>query len=100
MLIFTKTVTTTETTILETPAEIADHVHTELLRRAEVAPLKPGNRVRITRRDGIPPEFMVSDVGTVMLCNPEFSPLTSLMSVDASGMTIQFPMQMANLEAA
>ena len=100
MLIFIKTVTTTETTILETPAEIADYVHAEFLRRAEVAPLKPGDRVRITRRDDIPVEFMISDVGTVKLCNPEFSPLTFLMSVSASGMTAQFPMQSVNLEAA
>ena len=50
--------------------------------------------------DGIPPEFMAGDVGTVMLCDPEFSPLTTLMGVNASGMTIQFPVQTANLELA
>ena len=96
MLTLTKTVTTT----VETPAEIADHVHAEYLRRVEAAPFKHGDRVRITRRDGIPPEFMVGDVGTVMLCDPEFSQLTTLMGVNAAGMTIQFPVQTANLEPA
>lgn len=98
MLTFTKTVTTTET--LDTPEAIADHIHAEYLRRTEAAPFKPGDRVRITRRDGIPPEFMTGDVGTVMLCDPEFSPLTTLLGVNVSGMTIQFPVQTANLEAA
>jgi hypothetical protein len=98
MLTLTKTVTTTETKTLETAADIADHVHAEYLRRTEAAPFKPGDRVRITRRDGIPPEFMVGDVGTVMLCDPEFQQLTTLMGVNASGMTIQFPVQTANLE--
>ncbi|CAO4192365.1 hypothetical protein [Methylorubrum extorquens] len=100
MLTLTKTVTTTETTTLETPSAISDHVHTEYLRRTEAAPFKSGDRVQITRRDGIPPEFMVGDVGTVMLCDPEFSPLTTLMGVNASGMSIQFPVQTANLELA
>jgi len=98
MLTLTKTVTTTET--LDTPESIAEHIHAEYLRRTGAAPFKFGDRVRITRRDGIPPEFMVGDVGTVMLCDPEFSPLTTLMGVNASGMTIQFPVQTANLEAA
>lgn len=98
MLTLTKTVTTTET--LDAPEAIADHVHAEFLRRMEAAPFKFGSRVRITRRDGIPPEFMIGDVGTVMLCDPEFSPLTTLMGVNASGMTIQFPVQTANLELA
>lgn len=100
MLTFTKAVTTTETTTLEAPADIADYVHAEYLRRTGAAPFKVGDRVRITRRDGIPPEFMTGDVGTVMLCDPEFSPLTTLMGVNASGMTIQFPVQTANLELA
>jgi hypothetical protein len=98
MLTLTKTVTTTETKTLETPADIADHVHAEYQRRTEVAPFKPGDRVRITRRNGILPEFMIGDVGTVMLCDPEFQQLTTLMGVNASGMTIQFPVQTANLE--
>ncbi|WHQ70041.1 hypothetical protein [Methylorubrum extorquens] len=96
MLTLIKTVTTTET--LDTPEAIAEHVHAEFLRRVEAAPFKPGDRVRISRRDGIPPEFMTGDVGTVMLCDPEFSPLTTLMGVNATGMTIQFPVQTANLE--
>ena len=50
MLTFTKAVTTTETTTLETPADIADYVHAEFLRRTEAAPFKFGDRVRITRR--------------------------------------------------
>ncbi|CAO4142114.1 hypothetical protein [Methylorubrum extorquens] len=98
MLTLTKTITTVETKTLETPEQIADHVHAEYLRRTQATPFKPSDRVRITRRDGIPPEFMVGDVGTVMLCHPEFSPLTTLMGVNASGMTIQFPVQTANLE--
>jgi hypothetical protein len=73
-------------------------VHAEYLRRVEVAPFKAADRVRITKRDGIPPEFMIGDVGTVMLCDPEFQQLTTLMGVNASGMTIQFPVQTANLE--
>lgn len=89
-----------ETKTLETPEQIADHVHAEFLRRMEAAPFKFGDRVRITRRDGIPPEFMIGDVGTVMLCDPEFSPLTTLLGVNTSGMTIQFPVQTANLELA
>ncbi|MBB2965225.1 hypothetical protein [Methylobacterium sp. R2-1] len=100
MLTLTKTVTTTETKTLETPEQIADHVHAEFLRRMEAAPFKFGDRVRITRRDGIPPEFMIGDVGTVMLCDPEFQQLTTLMGVNATGMTIQFPVQTANLERA
>lgn len=98
MLTLTKTVTTTET--LDTPEAIAGHVHAEFLRRTEAAPFKPGDRVCITRRDGIPPEFMTGDVGTVMLCDPEFSPLTTLMGMNASGMTIQFPVQTVNLDLA
>ena len=100
MLTLTKTVTTTETKTLETPEQIADHVHAEFLRRMEAAPFHYGDRVRITKRDGIPPEFMVGDVGTVMLCDPEFQQLTTLMGVNTSGMTIQFPVQTANLERA
>ncbi|APX83822.1 hypothetical protein BV511_03215 [Methylorubrum extorquens] len=96
MLTLTKTVTTTET--LDTPEAVADHVHAEFLRRMAAAPFKYGDRVRITRRDGIPPEFMVGDVGTVMLCDPEFQQITTLMGVNTSGMTIQFPVQTANLE--
>ncbi|KQQ31493.1 hypothetical protein ASF53_01990 [Methylobacterium sp. Leaf123] len=98
MLTLTKTVTTTET--LDTPEAIADHVHAEFLRRVEAAPFKFGDRVRITSRDGIPPEFMIGDVGTVMLCDPEFSQLTTLLGVNTTGMTIQFPVPTANLEAA
>ncbi|MGE7418564.1 hypothetical protein [Methylobacterium tarhaniae] len=91
----TETVTTTRT--LDTPEAIADHVHAEYLRRSNAAPFRPGDRVRIERRDGIPPEFLVGDVGTVMLCDPEHSPLTTLMGVSDRGMTIQFPVQTANL---
>lgn len=98
MLTLTKTIV--ETTTLDTPEAIADHVHAEFLRRTEAAPFKPGDRVRITNRSGMPPEFMTGDVGTVMLCDPEFAPLTTLMGVNASGMTIQFPVQTANLERA
>ncbi|KQQ14576.1 hypothetical protein ASF59_19560 [Methylobacterium sp. Leaf121] len=98
MLTLTKTVTTMETKTLETSEQIADHVHAEFLRRTEGAPFKFGDRVRITKRDGIPPEFMTGDVGTVMLCDPEFQQLTTLIGVNASGMTIQFPVQTANLE--
>ncbi len=98
MLTLTKTVVQTET--LDTPEAIADHVHAEFLRRTAAAPFQPGDRVRITRRDGIPPGFMVGDVGTVMLCDPEFQQLTTLMGVNASGMTIQFPVPTANLERA
>ncbi len=43
---------------------------------------------------------MAGDVGTVMLCEPEFSPLTTLMGVDTSGMAIQFPVQTTNLALA
>ena len=100
MLTLTKTVTTTETKTLATAEQIADHVHAEFLRRMEAAPFQYGDRVRITRRDGIPPEFMIGDVGTVMLCDPEFQQLTTLMGVNASGMTIQFPVQTVNLERA
>jgi hypothetical protein len=100
MLTLTKTVTTTETKTLETAADIAEHVHAEYLRRTEAAPFRPGDRVRITRRNGIPPEFMVGDVGTVMLCDPEFQQLTTLMGVNATGLTIQFPVQTANLKRA
>ena len=53
MLTFTKTVTTTESKTLATPAEIADHIHAEYRLRIESAPFKPGDRVRITRRNGI-----------------------------------------------
>ena len=98
MLTLTKTVTTTET--LDTPEAIAEHVHAEFLRRTEAAPFKFGDRVRITSRDGIPSEFMTGDVGTVMLCDPEFSQLTTLMGVSTTGMTLQFPVPTANLEAA
>ncbi|MCY1643249.1 hypothetical protein [Methylorubrum sp. SL192] len=98
MLTLTKT--TVETQTPDTPEAVADHVHAEYLRRTEGPPFKPGDRVRIARRDGLPPEFMTGDVGTVMLCDPEFSLLTTLMGVNASGLTIQFPVQTANLEAA
>ena len=100
MLTLTKTVTTTETKTLDTPEAVADHVHAEFLRRTEAAPFKYGDRVRITLRDGIPPGFMVGDVGTVMLCDPEFRQLTTLMGVNDTGLTIQFPVQTANLEHA
>lgn len=96
MVTITKTVV--EETSLDTPEAIAEHVHAEFLRRSEGAPFRTGDRVRITKRDGIPPEFMAGDRGTVMLCDPEFSPLSTLMGVNAQGMTIQFPVQTANLE--
>lgn len=95
MITLTETTTTTRT--LDTPEAIADHAHAEYERRQQAAPFRSGDRVRITRRDGIPPEFLVGDVGTVMLCDPEFSPLTTLMGVNSSGMTIQFPVQTASL---
>ncbi|AWI89197.1 hypothetical protein C0214_13575 [Methylobacterium sp. DM1] len=98
MITLTETTTTTRT--LDTPEAIANHVHAEFLRRTAAAPFKSGDRVRITRRDGIPPEFMVGDVGTVLLCDPEFSPLTTLLGVNTVGMTIQFPVQTAHLEPA
>jgi hypothetical protein len=102
MLIFIKAVTTTETTLLETAADIVDYVHAELVRRADAAPFRSPATVcvRITRRNGMPPDFMAGDVGTVMLCEPEFSPLTTLMGVDTSGMAIQFPVQTTNLALA
>ena len=100
MITLTKTVTTTEERTLSTPAEIGAHVHEEFQRRAEAAPFRAGDQVRITRRDGLPAEFMVGDVGTVMLCDPEFSPLSTLMGVNATGMTIQFPVPTANLVPA
>ena len=95
MITLTEITTTTRT--LDTPEAVADHVQAEYLRRQQAAPFRPGDRVRITKRDGVPPEFLVGDVGTVMLCDPEFSPLTTLMGVNASGTTIQFPVQTANL---
>ncbi|AWN47120.1 hypothetical protein DK419_13020 [Methylobacterium terrae] len=93
-------ITVTETTkrTLDTPEAIADHVQAEYERRTREAPFKPGDRVKIDRRDGIPGDFLTGDVGIVMLCDPEFSPLTTLMGVNASGMTIQFPVATANLE--
>lgn len=63
-----------------------------------VAPLGPGDGVRITRREGIPPKFMTGDVGTVMLCNPEFPPPTTLTGVNASVMPIHFTVQTERLE--
>ncbi len=96
MLTVTETTTTSRT--LDTPEAISDHVQAEYVRRQQAAPFQPGDRVRIERRDGIPPEFLVGDVGTVMLCDPDFSPLTTLMGVNASGMTIQFPVATANLK--
>lgn len=96
MLTLTETITKQRT--LETPEEIADHVAAEFERRHGSAPFKPGDKVRITRRDGIPAAFMVGDVGVVMLCDPEFSPLTTLLGVNDSGITIQFPVQTLNLE--
>ena len=75
-------------------------MHAEFERRQAAAPFKNGDRVRITNRSGIDSMFMVGDVGTVMLCDPEFSPLTTLMGVNDQGMTIQFPVQTANLERA
>jgi hypothetical protein len=98
VLTFTKTGTTTEA--LDTPEAIADHVHAEFLRRTEAAPFRFDDRVCIILRGGIPPEFMVGNVDTVILCDPEFSPLATLMGTNASGMTIQFPVQTANLERA
>ena len=95
MITLTQTTTTTRT--LDTPEAIAEHVRAEYRRRTDAAPFQPGDQVQIARRDGIPPEFMVGDVGTVMLCDPEFSPLATLLGVNASGMTIQFPVQTANL---
>jgi hypothetical protein len=95
MITLTQTTTTTRT--LETPEAIADHVQAEYLRRRDAAPFRPGDRVRIAQRDGIPPDFLVGDRATVMLCDPEFSPLTTLLGVNASGMTVQFPVQTANL---
>ncbi|GEP11440.1 hypothetical protein MMMDOFMJ_3156 [Methylobacterium gnaphalii] len=79
--------TKVEETTLDTPEAIADHVHAEFARRQGAAPFQNGDRVRIANRAGIPPEFIVGDVGTVMLCDPEFSPLTTLMGVNSSGMT-------------
>ncbi len=87
MITLTETVTTTRT--LDTPAAIADHVHAEYLRRTAAAPFKPGDRVRIERRGAIPAAFLVGDVGTVALCDPEFSPMTTLIGVNDTGMTIQ-----------
>ncbi|WP_233383014.1 hypothetical protein [Methylobacterium sp. C25] len=92
--------TKVEETTLDTPEAIADHVHAEFERRQVAAPFKLGDRVRVTNRTGIPGAFMVGDVGTVMLCDPEFSPLTTLMGVNDQGMTIQFPVQTANLTLA
>lgn len=100
MLTVTKTITTTDTKTFDTPEQIADNVHAEFLRRMEAAPFKHGDRVRITRRDGIPPEYMMGDVGTVMLCDPEYGRPVTLMGVNATGMTIQFPVAVENLELA
>ncbi|TXN23980.1 hypothetical protein [Methylobacterium sp. WL9] len=96
MITLTETKTTERT--LETREAIAEHVHAEFERRQAAAPFQTGDRVRITSRAGIPAEFMVGDVGTVMLCDPEFSPLTYLLGVNAQGMTIQFPVQTTSLE--
>lgn len=41
---------------------------------------------------------MVGEVGTVMLCDPAFSQLSTLPGVNAAGLTIQLPVQTANLE--
>ncbi len=98
MITLTQTTTTTRT--LDTLEAIADHVEAEFERRTSAAPFRPGDRVRITRRDGIPSEFLVGDVGTVMLCDPEFSPLTTLMGLNSTGMTIQFPVPTADLVRA
>ncbi|GLS46567.1 hypothetical protein [Methylobacterium brachythecii] len=90
--------TKVEETALDTPEAISDHLHAEFERRQTAALFKLGERVRIINRSSIPPEVMVGDVGTVMLCDPEFSPLTTLMGVNDQVMTIQFPVQTANLE--
>jgi hypothetical protein len=92
--------TVVEESTITTPEEIAAHVAAEYRRRTEAAPFKPGDQVAITNRDGIPGQFMAGDVGTVMLCDPEFSPLTTLLGLNADGVTIQFPVKTANLRAA
>jgi hypothetical protein len=96
MLTFTETTKTERT--LSTPEEIAEHVAAEFKRRQDAAPFKAGDRVRIVRRDGVPSQFMVGDVGVVMICDPDFSPQTTLLGVSNLGMTIQYPVQTANLE--
>lgn len=95
MLTLTETTTTERT--LTTSEEIAAHAVAEFRRRQGTAPFKSGDMVRITRRDGVPPQLMVGDVGVVMLCDPEFSPSTTLLGVSEIGMTIQYPVQTANL---
>lgn len=83
---------------LETQDEIAAHVAYEYERRMRLAPLKPGDKVRIIRRDGIPPEYLVGDVGIVLLCDPEQSPQATLLGLNKGGATIQYPAPTANLE--
>lgn len=98
MVTITRTVTTE--TDLETPDEIAEHVHGEFLRRQAAAPFVHGDQVRITKRDGLLPEFLVGDVGTVLWCEQGLSPLTQVLGLNAYGQIIQFGVQTANLVKA
>lgn len=98
MITFKETVTTERT--LSNAEEIADYIAAEYERRSKATPFQPGDRVRITKREGIPPAFMVGDVGTVLLCDVPFSPLTTVLGLNDAGMMIQFPVQTANLEKA
>jgi len=43
---------------------------------------------------------ILHDATSRIVCDPEFSPLTTLTGVNASRMTIPFPVQTANFELA
>lgn len=97
MLTFTE-VTKTERT-LETPEQIVEHVAAEFDRRRDAAAFKFGDRVRLLRRDGVPPQFVIGDVGVVVaLCDTMQSQLCMLLCANETGMIIQYPVAIRNLE--
>lgn len=91
--------TVTERT-LETPDEIAAYLANEHRRRNEAAPFRYGDRVILATRDGIPPQFVAGDVGIVLLCDPEVTPLTTILMVTTEGYTGHFVVPTTSLRSA
>jgi hypothetical protein len=76
------------------PVVIADDMLAEFGRHHSSSAIERG----FTRCDGILLKFATSDIGMVMPSSPQFPTLGTLLCLNATGMTIHFAVQTANLE--
>lgn len=82
---------------LDTPADIAQFLTERHAAAVDGAVFQYGDLVKLTKRDGLPPEMCQGDVATYLYSEPAPSPFTSVRMLLANGSLITTNVQTANL---